>query len=110
MDAIHHIALPAENASEVVAWYRERFDCLVDHQDESWALLRFANISLALVLPGQHPPHIGLTRPDAARFGPLRAHRDGSRSTYIADPAGNAVEILDQASLEPDSSMEPQSA
>ncbi|MBX3684841.1 MAG: VOC family protein [Rhodocyclaceae bacterium] len=110
MDAIHHIALPTRDVSVAVAWYRERFDCLVEYQDESWALLRFANVSLALVLPGQHPPHIGFAHADAARFGPLRTHRDGSRSTYIADPGGNAVEILDQSSLEPDSSMEPQSA
>jgi len=29
-----------------------------------------------------------------AKFGVLSAHRDGTRSTYAKDPAGNSVEIM----------------
>lgn len=58
---------------------------------------RFLN--LALVMPGQHPPHIGLARPDARNFGTLTTHRDGSASVYVLDPSGNTLEILDPFTL-----------
>jgi hypothetical protein len=57
-------------------------------------MLRFANTRLAFVVASQHPPHIGFTHPHAERFGVLKPHRDGTRSTYVKDPSGNAVEIL----------------
>mgnify|MGYP007073186028 FL=1 len=57
-------------------------------------MVEFANLKLALVVPNQHPPHIGLYSDAAERFGKLRPHRDGTRSTYINDPAGNCVEVL----------------
>jgi catechol 2,3-dioxygenase-like lactoylglutathione lyase family enzyme len=34
------------------------------------------------------------TSPRAEGFGALTTHRDGTRSTYVKDPAGNSVEIL----------------
>ena len=76
------------------------FDCKVTYEDESWALLGFANVKLALVLPEQHPPHVGFVRRDAERFGPLSPHRDGTRSIYIEDSEGNAVEILADENLD----------
>src|SRR5688572_12368879 len=94
LDAMHHVAISVNDVAEAVRWYQDRFRCEVAYQDPTWALLRFANMQLALVIPTQHPPHIAFERPDAERFGPLRAHRDGTRSTYIADSAGNPVEIL----------------
>lgn len=48
----------------------------------------------ALVIPEQHPPHIGFIHPKAEQFGRLKVHRDGTRSCYVADPAGNPVEVL----------------
>jgi hypothetical protein len=47
-----------------------------------------------LVIPEQHPPHIAFTSPKAEQFGALKTHRDGTRSTYVKDPAGNSVEIM----------------
>ena len=47
-----------------------------------------------LVLPSQHPPHIGIETPEAEKHGELKPHRDGTRSIYIPDSAGNAVELL----------------
>jgi hypothetical protein len=32
--------------------------------------------------------------PHAAEHGPLKTHRDGTRSVYVQDPAGNSVELL----------------
>ena len=99
LDVIHHLALSVTHIGDSVAWYRQQFQCVVAYQDETWALLKFANLSIALVLPEQHPAHVGVTRADAARWGELKTHRDGTRSVYIPDPDGNQIEIMDAASL-----------
>ncbi len=67
-------------------------ECL--YADASWALLKFENIALALVLPDQHPPHVAVERENAEAYGTLTPHRDGTASVYIRDPWGNAVEIM----------------
>lgn len=97
MDSLHHVAVPVHDVARALAWYRERFDCRVAYRDDTWALLEFANVRVALVLPGQHPPHIAFERADAERFGRLTPHRDGTRSVYVTDSEGNAVEILKSA-------------
>lgn len=99
LDALHHLAMPVTDIGQAVTWYRENFSCEVRYQDATWALLQFRNIQLALVIPEQHPAHVAFTREDAERYGALKTHRDGTRSCYITDPAGNAVEIMDAASL-----------
>jgi catechol 2,3-dioxygenase-like lactoylglutathione lyase family enzyme len=99
LDSLHHVAISVKNVAESVNWYRETFRCEISYQDETWALLTFGNVSLALVIPEQHPPHLGFVSPRAAEFGPLKTHRDGTRSCYISDPSGNAVELLDPASV-----------
>jgi hypothetical protein len=52
-------------------------------------------MALALVIAEQHPPHVAVRRADAEKFGPLVTHRDGSRSVYVNDAAGNAVEVIE---------------
>lgn len=99
LDAMHHVAIRVDDIGKAVDWYTKTFRCKVSYQDATWAMLDFANIHLALVMPNQHPPHLGFTHPEAERFGVLKTHRDGTRSTYIPDAAGNAVEILDAASV-----------
>jgi catechol 2,3-dioxygenase-like lactoylglutathione lyase family enzyme len=94
LHAIHHVAIPAVDIATAVEWYTSRFSCKVEWQDESWALLAFENIKLALVTPGKHPVHIAFEHEDAASFGELEPHRDGTSSVYIEDAAGNAVEII----------------
>jgi catechol 2,3-dioxygenase-like lactoylglutathione lyase family enzyme len=99
LDAIDHVAVPVTNVREAVDWYTRTFQCDVRYQDETWALLAFANVRLALVIPEQHPPHIGLVSDEAERYGVLKGHRDGTRSCYVSDPAGNSVEILASDSM-----------
>lgn len=99
LDAVHHVAIVVLNIAESVAWYRETFRCEVTYQDETWAMLKFANLSMALVVPHQHPAHLGFVTPRAAEFGPLKTHRDGTASIYISDPSGNAVELLSPESV-----------
>ncbi|MDZ7638900.1 MAG: VOC family protein [Bryobacterales bacterium] len=99
LDPLHHVAISVKNIAASVTWYTETFRCTVSYQDETWALLQFANMQLALVIAEQHPPHLAVARTDAEQFGKLSTHRDGTRSCYVEDPAGNAVEIMDAASL-----------
>jgi hypothetical protein len=66
----------------------------VKYQDATWALLGFANIRLALVIPEQHPAHIGFVTDEAEKFGELKTHRDKTRSCYVSDPSGNSIEML----------------
>jgi catechol 2,3-dioxygenase-like lactoylglutathione lyase family enzyme len=94
LNAIDHIALPVADIAEAVDWYTRTFQCEVKYQDASWALLGFANVKLALVVPEQHPAHVGLFVENAEKFGKLTMHRDGTQSVYIRDPAGNPIELL----------------
>jgi catechol 2,3-dioxygenase-like lactoylglutathione lyase family enzyme len=96
LDQVHHVALPVPDVAAAVDWYRKNFACKVSYQDATWAMLEFANLKLALVIPSQHPGHIAFVHPEAEKYGPLKAHRDGTRSVYIQDPAGNSVELLAQ--------------
>jgi catechol 2,3-dioxygenase-like lactoylglutathione lyase family enzyme len=99
LDTVHHVAIPTTDVAASVRWYREHTDCVVDYQDETWALLAYANLKLALVMPGQHPAHLAIVRDDAAKYGPLVRHRDGTQSVYILDATGNHVEVMDAGSL-----------
>ena len=94
LDHLHHLAISVRDVAESVDWYRQNFRCEVTYQDATWALLKFANTSLALVIPEQHPPHLGFATPAAHQYAPLKRHRDGTESVYISDPSGNAVELL----------------
>jgi catechol 2,3-dioxygenase-like lactoylglutathione lyase family enzyme len=96
LDSIHHVAISVPDVRAAVDWYRRHFHCTVSYQDDTWAMLDFANLKLALVIPSQHPPHLAFVHPEAEQFGTLKPHRDGTRSVYVRDPAGNAVEILAQ--------------
>lgn len=92
-DTVDHIAVSVSDVKGTVDWYLQNFSCKVVYQDETWALLEFANIRVAFVLPNQHPPHFALLR-DPAAYGEPKTHRDGTRSVYLNDPSGNAIEVL----------------
>ena len=94
LDRIEHIAISVADIASAVAWYTATFRCTVTYQDGTWAMLRFENVELALVIPAQHPPHIAFASPNAGRFGELTTHRDGTSSAYVKDPDGNSVEIM----------------
>ena len=94
LDSIEHIAIAVADVASAVAWYTSNFRCAVAYQDATWALLDFDNLQLALVIPEQHPPHIAFISPEAESLGALTTRRDGTRSAYVKDPAGNSVEIM----------------
>ena len=45
---IDHIAIPVDDIYEACGWYRAAFQAEMLYHDESWALLRFDNVKLAL--------------------------------------------------------------
>ena len=94
LDHIHHFAVQVQSIAKAVAWYQSQLVCEVAYQDESWALLRFANIEFALVLPDQHPPHFAVVRDEIDQFGTVVPHRDGTSSVYVRDLDHNVVEML----------------
>lgn len=96
-----HIAVPSSNIALSVNWYRSQFRAEVLYEDETWAFLKVGGVKLALVTPTQHPPHIAIRvteeqlQESASNTGtPIDQHRDGTRGIYIADPFGNAVELI----------------
>lgn len=94
MDKIHHIALQVDDIQKAVDWYKQQFSLEIEYQDETWAMLKFDNLSLALVLPSQHPPHFAIENDKAENFGELTPHRDGTASIYLTDPFNNSIEII----------------
>lgn len=99
LDTVDHIAVAVDDVDKAVDWYRKTFKCNIEYQDKTWAFLCFENIKLALVVPNQHPPHIAFLHENADQFGKLKTHRDGTRSVYIEDSAGNSVEIVAKDSV-----------
>lgn len=94
LDTIHHTAIQVKDIAKAATWYLERFACEVEYQDESWAMLKFSNTSLALVLPEQHPYHFAIVTDDLSPYGKSIPHRDGTASVYIKDEDENNVEML----------------
>ena len=78
MDKIDHIAIQTKNIDDSVTWFLKKFKCSVIYQDDSWAMLEFENMKLALVLPDQHPPHIAISCVDIEEQGKPGKHRDES--------------------------------
>lgn len=94
LDVLDHVAIVVRDIKESVLWYQSKFKCSIEYEDETWAMLSFNNTKLALVISNQHPSHICVHRADAEKFGTLKPHRDGTKSVYIRDPDGNAVEVM----------------
>ncbi|MCD6046602.1 MAG: Glyoxalase/bleomycin resistance protein/dioxygenase [Gammaproteobacteria bacterium] len=94
LDSIHHIAIEVTDIQKAIDWYQQHLKCEVAYQDDTWGLLKFENISVALVLPGTHPPHIGIPCDQPEKYGEVKPHRDGTSSAYIQDPFGNWVEMI----------------
>lgn len=94
-----HVAIQTKDIAESVKWYSSKFDCQVLYQDDTWAMLDICGLQLALVSPGQHPPHIAfcITEQDAAELYSdknFKDHRDGTKSFYQRDNQNNIIEII----------------
>ena len=98
---IDHVAVDAPKLDETVQWYVKQFGASLLYQDATWAFLKVGGSKLALLTPGQHPPHIAFAVTDveleelaSQQNRVIKAHRDGTRSFYTADPSGNPVEFI----------------
>lgn len=94
LSSLHHIALPVADLESSVRWYMTSFSCEVIYQDKIQAILQFENIKLSLVLPSHQPFHLAFPRTDANTLGEITKRQDGTLSTYVSDPTGNVVEVL----------------
>ena len=92
LDIIDHVAVQVKNIKSAVRWYTENFNCLIEYQDTTWAMLKFDNTKLALVLSGEHPPHFAILRDSLD--DKAQRHRDGSISVYKKDLDGNPIELI----------------
>lgn len=98
---IDHVAVDAPKLAETVQWYVQQFGASVLYQDPTWVFLKVGGSKLALLTPGQHPPHLAFAVTDAEletlavqQGKTIKPHRDGTRSFYTADPSGNPVEFI----------------
>ena len=94
LDSLHHVAIQVKDIARALKWYSENFNAEIVYLNDTWAMLRFKNIYLALVIPEQHPPHIAIEHEGAEAYGPLVKHRDGTESIYINDSEGNKLEMM----------------
>jgi catechol 2,3-dioxygenase-like lactoylglutathione lyase family enzyme len=97
-----HVALQVPDIDAAVRWYLETIaGARVSYQDETWALIEAGGTKLAFVVADQHPTHIAW-RVGAERLESLAqangqaicTHRDATRSIYLKDPGGHAVELI----------------
>ncbi len=95
---LDHIAIVTKNLSRDVEWYTRKFNCSTSYLDDTWALLKFDNISLALVTEGEHPNHFAIVDPNVKTDEKAKKHRDGIFFKYESDPSGNVVEIIHKKS------------
>ena len=95
---IDHIAVETKCVKDSVSWYMKNFNCEIKYQDQTWAMLKFDNISVALVTPGEHPPHFAVVNEAISNEKGIKKHRDGIRYKYIQDPDHNFVEFIDKRS------------
>ena len=93
---VDHLAIESKNISDSVKWYTTNFKCDIKHEDETWALLKFNNIQIALVTPGQHPPHFAVIDKEVASLDGRKTHRDGINYIYEKDPDFNVIEKIDK--------------
>ena len=74
----------------------ENFNCNIKYQDNTWALLKFDNIQIALVTPGEHPPHFAVIDKKISGLDNVKTHRDGIKYFYQEDPDQNVIEKIDR--------------
>ena len=95
---IDHIAIETSNVKRAVKWYHNNFKCKIRYQDHTWALIMFNNVSLALVTPGQHPPHFAVVDEAVKENESSKVHRDGIHYIYEQDPDENFIERIHRKS------------
>lgn len=91
---IDHIAIPTDAPIESAKWYAENFGAEILYADNTWSVVQFENIKLSFVVLSQHPAHFAFKVKKFDESDVVKSHRDGTESTYKADPWGNIYELI----------------
>ncbi|MDP4219774.1 MAG: VOC family protein [Bacteroidota bacterium] len=98
-----HVAITTKDVMASIEFYHKSFAGVeVLYEDKTWGLLKVGGVKIALVSPGEHPPHVcyrvgsrsELEEYAAQRNGKIKVHRDKSESFYFKDTSDNAIEIV----------------
>ena len=68
----------------------------VKFEDDTWSLLEFQNINLALVTQEEHPNHFAVVDENLSKNNNMKYHRDGIGYIYSQDLDNNFIEIIDR--------------
>lgn len=98
LSKVDHIAIQVDSISRSLDYYTSQFGCKVIYNDETWALIEFSNIKIALVMKAQHPNHFAIVDEKISENGHIKYHRDGVGYIYVVDPDFNYIEIIDRES------------
>jgi len=94
----HHTAVHTKDVAASVDWYVENLKAKILKQDEDWAMIMIADMTLALIHPNNHPPHIAFEVSSLDEFpcypNEIKMHRDGSHYYYQETPDGTIIEWL----------------
>lgn len=96
-DTVDHVTIPVANLESSIQWYLSSFKCDVIFRQKTLAILKFKNLNIVLSLPSDQRPHVGYLKQNAAEFGEIMEQSDSCRSTFIADPTGNPVELISES-------------
>ena len=53
---LHHVAINVSDIKKSVEWYVKNMHATVEYEDETWAMLGFGDVNMALTVASQHPP------------------------------------------------------
>tara|TARA_Y100000994_G_C15703155_1_gene446106 strand:- start:7385 stop:7687 length:303 start_codon:yes stop_codon:yes gene_type:complete len=95
LNQIDHIAIQVEDIDKSLKWYEKKFHFEKIYSDDTWAIIKFSNIKLALVVKSQHPNHFAILNDKISKNDvDVVEHRDKSISKYIKDIDGNFIELI----------------
>jgi catechol 2,3-dioxygenase-like lactoylglutathione lyase family enzyme len=92
---IDHVTIMVSDLEQSIKWYTTSFSCELMYQTKTIAVLKFENIKLVLSLPSEQRPHLAYLKPDTREFGEILEQADLCKSTFIADPTGNVLELVE---------------
>ena len=96
---LDHIALRVKDIKKSVNWYKNTMSATISYQDDTWAMLKIKNCTIALISEEiNHPPHIAFSVNHVHEIpcdeNSIKKHRDNSLYYYQSDPDGNIIEWI----------------
>ena len=98
LSLIDHLAIVVKDVPKSVEYYSKKFVCNIKFKDDTWSLLEFQNINLALVTQEEHPDHFAVVDERLSKNKKMKYHRDGIGYIYSQDIDNNFIEIINRKS------------